>query len=504
MMVKVKRAVIYTRVSNDKAGGGRSVAEQEVHCRKDVERNDWSLVHVYSDNDRGASEFSSQRRPEWMQLLADLERGAFDVLVIWEPSRASRDRGVWSQLQAMCEEHKVSICVNGRTYDLSDPDDAFSLDLFAILARREVAMTRKRVMRALGSSAELGRPGPGKCPFGYARVYDDKTGEVKTMIPDLTEHTTVTVSGETITWTPFEIAKEIFSKTARGTSAYTITRSLNDRGIKNPRTLHRPNRKIKKDSPEYGSNWNATAIRAMVQNVAYLGHRTHHGKITVENGWEPLVRKEDFWAIQAMFLSRKTNQTRTISSKHLATGIGICSVCGNTLKSTNTKLAGDAYRCAGGHVFVSRQDLEVRIEWEVLSWVTLPSNLDQLRDASHDAEEVSDLRADLMAVEADIAEWDTLAEDDDDLSPAVYMSKKKKLTAKKMSIEQRLYSLGLPPSLHAFGDGRNPVEVWRDMPMDARREVVRQLLTIKVNPVGRGKKNVPFDLRVTIEHNALR
>ena len=54
-------ALIYTQVSSDPSGGGRSVADQERECRQVCERNGWHVRRVYTDNDRGASRYSGDR-----------------------------------------------------------------------------------------------------------------------------------------------------------------------------------------------------------------------------------------------------------------------------------------------------------------------------------------------------------------------------------------------------------------------------------------------------------
>jgi site-specific DNA recombinase len=85
------RAVIYTRVSSDPRGIGRSVEEQEADCRTIAEREGWSVVAVFVDNDRGASRFSNGHRPEYGKLVDYLAGDVADVLVTWEASRTQRD-----------------------------------------------------------------------------------------------------------------------------------------------------------------------------------------------------------------------------------------------------------------------------------------------------------------------------------------------------------------------------------------------------------------------------
>jgi len=49
------RALIYTRVSKDPKGRGRSTREQETECRQVCDDAGWDVVEVVTDNHRSAS-----------------------------------------------------------------------------------------------------------------------------------------------------------------------------------------------------------------------------------------------------------------------------------------------------------------------------------------------------------------------------------------------------------------------------------------------------------------
>ncbi|HNM94158.1 MAG TPA: recombinase family protein, partial [Mycobacterium sp.] len=95
------RAIIYTRVSHDRAGG-RSVAEQEAECRQECERRGWRGAEVLTDNDRSATRFATKDRPEYARLRTLLQPG--DVLVVWEASRVGRSLDTYVDLRRLCIE----------------------------------------------------------------------------------------------------------------------------------------------------------------------------------------------------------------------------------------------------------------------------------------------------------------------------------------------------------------------------------------------------------------
>ncbi len=55
--------------------------------------------------------------------MADVEAGRVNVLIIWEPSRASRLLSAWSTLLETCQRLGVLIHVTShqQTYDLDNP-----------------------------------------------------------------------------------------------------------------------------------------------------------------------------------------------------------------------------------------------------------------------------------------------------------------------------------------------------------------------------------------------
>lgn len=169
------RALIYARVSSDPRGAGRSVAEQVDECRAFAEREGWTVVDEFTDNDRSASRHARRDRPAWAKTKAALASGEVDVLVTWEASRAQRDLAAYTELREICASHGVRWAYSGTVYDLADRSDRFRTGLDALVAEDEADRTRERVQRALRSNATKGRP-HGKRSFGYRRIYDETTG----------------------------------------------------------------------------------------------------------------------------------------------------------------------------------------------------------------------------------------------------------------------------------------------------------------------------------------
>ena len=87
-MVEQVTAGIYTRLSLDKTGGGLAVQRQEKACRDLAKRHGWTVAEVYEDNDVSAS--SGKERPEYQRMLADLESGSINAVVVYAWDRLAR------------------------------------------------------------------------------------------------------------------------------------------------------------------------------------------------------------------------------------------------------------------------------------------------------------------------------------------------------------------------------------------------------------------------------
>lgn len=363
------RAVVYSRVSRDMRDTGRSVREQNDEGLAEVERNQWRLVATKSDNDRSASKYAKKDRPDWQRVTQMIEAGEVDVLVVWEPSRATRDRLVWATLAAMCEEHDVQISASNRLYDLEDPDDAFQLDLFFALGTRESGITRKRVMRTVRANAIAGTP-HGRMLFGYRREYNPSTGELLRQVPDdvprlgqdainlvfnlafarilaeagdparllqawpalrrLIARTPIPPTTVIAPYTRAGIVREIAARSLAGDALHRLSMDLDRRGIRT----------------STGRPWSGLQVRQVILNPGYAGMRVHRGKVIGPAKWPPLLSEADHFALVAKLTDPDRHPRRDMTVAHLLTGIAICGVCGapaRMIKNRGYRM----YQCGG-------------------------------------------------------------------------------------------------------------------------------------------------------------
>lgn len=164
-----RRAGIYCRLSYAPDGSLEKVERQEADCRQLADRLVWPVSdeHVYIDNSRSAWQ-RTRKRPAWDQLLADLDRGEIDAVIVYHGDRLIRQPYDLERLIGIADSKGVRIASPSGTRNLDSPDDRFILRIEAAQACRESDNISRRVRRGWEARAKAGRPvGGGQRPFGF-------------------------------------------------------------------------------------------------------------------------------------------------------------------------------------------------------------------------------------------------------------------------------------------------------------------------------------------------
>lgn len=94
------RAVLYARVCVD---DGQNLAEQLESCRSYAQKRGWNIIDGLAEQGAGSD---SSRLPQLDRMLEMARAGAFDVLVVREPNRLSRDLlrllAITGELERVC------------------------------------------------------------------------------------------------------------------------------------------------------------------------------------------------------------------------------------------------------------------------------------------------------------------------------------------------------------------------------------------------------------------
>lgn len=385
------RAGIYTRVSKDKREG-RSVAEQETECRRDVERESWDLVGVYSDNNVSASRYSTKERPDWLRFMKALRAGQIDIIVFWEMSRGTRHRREWAELAEVAEDRGLFICVRGRIYDATDPHDMAYLDNLVSRGVEESGETRDRIMRTVKSTAEKGRP-HAQPPFGLRSEYDPETGALIAWVPD-----EFPWGPEDEAETPASLVRQAAKDVLAGVKPHTVVAGWNRRRIPGPK----------------GGQWSAESLVQLLRRPSLMGKRAYHGAIIQEGGWAGLISPADFWALQKILTPKDAAQVRAggrsrdADAVHLCSGIAKCGVCGARMGfGMNGGVA--SYQCKGlyagapqGCTSRATHTLEEHVRLLVIAEFSMPDVLARFQPKAPCEEELAAYEDELAELRAEV------------------------------------------------------------------------------------------------------
>jgi site-specific DNA recombinase len=457
-------AAIYTRLSK---GPGRSLAEQETENREECARLGWQIYGVYSDA-VSASRFGGKRREDWARLLTDLDARRFAVLVLWEASRGDRGVASWMDLLDLCRERKVLIHItsDGRTYDMNRRRDWRSLADEGVNSADESEKISERIRRDVKASALAGRP-HGKVPYGYERIYDERTKALVKQWPDEEQA---------------PVVADIITRVASCEPVSVITRDLNQRKIKSPG----------------GGKWSRAMVRLLASNVAYAGKRRWRDAV-LPGTWPPLVDDATFSRAQRVLSDAKSQGCRPGRAKYMLSGVVLCDTCSAPLVAYPRRSDHPPrtdYGCPAGHAYMRQDWLDDVVTSAMTVLVDDPGIWKEML-SSGDAEVLAArAEADRLQVQLDELARDltlsqrTLAIREGELLPAIRAAEKR---ARDMAAGPALRDL-----LEVGADAME--EYWERMPVQAKKDCVRELLVVRLRPASRPNPRHEFDPeRVVVE-----
>lgn len=454
----ISRAVIYCRVSSDKAGG-RSVKEQEQECREECARRGWPVGEVLIDNDRSASRFATKDRPQYEKLRQTLRPG--DVLVTWEASRLSRDMATMIALRDLCLERNVALSYGGQQVELDEPK--FVID--AMMAEQDAKKTRERIMRAHRANLAAGKP-HGKPVYGYRIVRNPETGKTIGRVPHPVQAPLV--------------AHAVMSL-LDGESLGSVVRWM---------------------ETQDPAGWDAAKLRRIVTNPAIAGYRTHNGLVHGEGTWEPIITSEQLDDITALFAARKSGP-RGMPVKHLLTGIAVCAVCQEPLRR---KLGAEDRRnggrfivlgCADGHVARKMDVVDQAVTDVIEALIATPEAREaftQQADIKPDKAAADDqlllLTERLAAVEDEILEGRMPASTGARLAT--------RLAEQIEEARAAAATVYVSPVVANVMNADDPVAAWKALPVAESRDFIRSTMRVTLDRVGKGRWHDPRD-GITVE-----
>ena len=222
----------YCRVSTEKEDQLNSLEAQKQFFTEYTKRTGDVLVRLYADE--GISGTKTKNRKEFMRMMADADKGLFDMVVVKDISRFARN--TVDLLQNVRKLKSLGIETQFLTANMTSMGNSeFVLTIFGALAQEESANTSKRVKFGKKMNAEKGRVP--NIVYGY-----DKT---------IGDYFNLEINKEEAA-----VIKQIFKMyTEEGYGALKIANHLNEQEVRTKR----------------GCTWSQNAICRILDNELYTG-----------------------------------------------------------------------------------------------------------------------------------------------------------------------------------------------------------------------------------------
>lgn len=163
----MKRAALYIRVSTEEqARHGYSIAEQEHDLTEYARANGYAVVDVYADEGVSARKAMS-RRHALQRLLADVEAGKIDVIIIKCLDRFFRNVKDFYKVQEHLDAHGVEWTCTQEDFNTTTANGRLMLNLKLSLAQHESDQTSERLKYVFEGMKRKKIPLSDTLPYGY-------------------------------------------------------------------------------------------------------------------------------------------------------------------------------------------------------------------------------------------------------------------------------------------------------------------------------------------------
>lgn len=433
------RAVIYTRLSQDRDGEGLAVERQLRECRELADRLGLNVVAEYSDNDFSAT--TGRTRPGFEELLASRPV----AIVVWHQDRLLR---LTSDLERVIRLDVPVYTVTAGDFDLATPAGRAVARTIAAWSTYEGEQKALRQMAANRQRAERGVWQFSRRPYGYER----RDGRIEIVEAEAA------------------FVREGFERYLTGETYYRLAEDWNARAV-----------------PTFnGTPWSMARVRELLRNPRYAGIVTYNGQ-TVEAPvieWTPLIDRETWDRAEAMRGDRKRAGSWSTSTKHLGSGLYRCGVCGARLTSRPDR-GRQVYACSASWC-VSRgaSDVDDLVRAVAVARLRDPKVIERL----HTAPDVAPL----------VTELDELRRRRDDIAGLVAdgllegtnaRRRAQDLTDQIDTLSERLSALRSRSPLTDAAQLRALPRRWDRLPVLDRRRVLTELgMVVTILPTGVGRR----------------
>ena len=317
----MKRAycAIYTRKSTDEGleQAFNSLDAQREACAAFVQsqkHEGWTLLPTLYDD--GGFSGGTLERPALKRLLADIEAGRIDVVVVYKVDRLTRALSDFAKLVEVFDRRGVSFVSITQHFNTTTSMGRLTLNVLLSFAQFEREVIGERVRDKIAASKKKGMWMGGMPSLGY----------------DVKERKLVVNEAEAAT------VVHIFRRYLALKSVHALRDELVSQGI-------RSKRRVRPDASEYGGQtFSRGALYLLLQNRIYRGEIIHKGN--AYPGEHPAIVEQPLWdEVQAVLAKNRIERATRARTKQASLLAGmVFDRIGDRLTPTYAVKKGTRYR----------------------------------------------------------------------------------------------------------------------------------------------------------------
>ncbi|RVQ64892.1 recombinase family protein [Croceicoccus ponticola] len=274
---KIQRCAVYTRKSSDEGleqsfnslDAQREASEAYV---KSQASEGWTLLPAHYDD--GGYSGGTMERPGLRQLLADIEVGLIDIVVVYKIDRLTRSLTDFSRIVEIFEKANCSFVSVTQSFNTTNSMGRLMLNVLLSFAQFEREVTGERIRDKIAASKAKGMWMGGLVPLGY----DLPAAGTRKLLVNDAEAAAV---------------RHIFTRYLALGSVHALQRELADAGIVSKQRV------TAKGQTLGGTVFSRGALFHLLRNRLYLGQIVHKQQIH-DGEHDAIVDPGLFERVQAM------------------------------------------------------------------------------------------------------------------------------------------------------------------------------------------------------------
>ncbi|WP_342801012.1 recombinase family protein [Nocardia sp. No.11] len=438
-------AAVYLRQSLDREQNLLAIARQRGPCIDLCAARSWVPVE-YVDNDTSAT---TGKRKAYTQMLADIEAGLIQAIVVWDLDRLYRRPIELEHLIDLADRYGLRLATVTGDVDLATDNGRLFARIKGAVARAEVERKSARQKAAALQRAQSGKRPVGQTLFGFTADDDPHP-----------------VHGPAVAGA--------YADVLAGISVRAICRGWVAAGYTTAR----------------GNLWTSPILSRALRNPRYAGLRAYNGEIVGKSEKPGLVDENTWWAVQTL-LSDPARRPMNYGRRYLGTGLFRCGRCPDAPKiGTGTSGGYLAYKCRRCALSRNQPGFDDHILRLTAARLAQPDAAELL--VSRDVDNVDEIRAQVTAHQARL---DALAADfaEGELTSSQLRTATARLREKIDAAEAQILDAAQRRVFEGVIGAGDTLAALLGLSIDRQRAIVDALMEVTLHPGRHGGRGFHSD-----------